>query len=148
MAEGDGCPFCRPRPDIDQYKWLVADLSVSTLYLDRDQRYSGRCLLTFNPRHEARWEQLDESESASFFADLRKAAIAVIGAVGPDHMNYASLGNVIPHLHWHLIPRFQSDPRWTKPVWTTHRGEAEPLYVDDREYEELASRIRGCLEVR
>ena len=29
----------------------------------------------------------------------------------------ASLGNVVPHLHWHVVPRYRADPRWGAPIW-------------------------------
>jgi diadenosine tetraphosphate (Ap4A) HIT family hydrolase len=35
----------------------------------------------------------------------------------PDKMNVASLGNMTPHLHWHLIPRFEDDAHFPKPIW-------------------------------
>lgn len=37
----------------------------------------------------------------------------------PDHMNIESLGNVVAHLHWHIIPRYRTDPRWGQPIWAT-----------------------------
>lgn len=35
----------------------------------------------------------------------------------PDKMNVASLGNMVPHVHWHVIPRFADDSHFPKPVW-------------------------------
>jgi len=35
----------------------------------------------------------------------------------PDKVNLASLGNVTPHLHWHVIPRFRDDRHYPNPVW-------------------------------
>lgn len=35
----------------------------------------------------------------------------------PDKVNLASLGNVVPHLHWHVIPRFADDPHFPNAVW-------------------------------
>lgn len=35
----------------------------------------------------------------------------------PGKMNVASLGNMTPHLHWHLIPRFEDDAHFPKPIW-------------------------------
>ena len=43
----------------------------------------------------------------------------------PDHVNVESLGNVVPHLHWHIIPRYVGDARWGMPIWTT-RSSAMP----------------------
>ena len=37
--------------------------------------------------------------------------------MAPDKVNLASLGNVVPHLHWHVIPRFADDPHFPNPVW-------------------------------
>jgi len=38
-------------------------------------------------------------------------------SLNPDKINLASLGNMTPHLHWHVIPRFQHDPTFPKPIW-------------------------------
>jgi diadenosine tetraphosphate (Ap4A) HIT family hydrolase len=35
----------------------------------------------------------------------------------PDKVNLASFGNVVPHLHWHVIPRFQGDAHFPNPIW-------------------------------
>jgi diadenosine tetraphosphate (Ap4A) HIT family hydrolase len=37
----------------------------------------------------------------------------------PDKINLASLGNAVPHLHWHIIPRFSDDPHFPNSVWST-----------------------------
>jgi diadenosine tetraphosphate (Ap4A) HIT family hydrolase len=49
--------------------------------------------------------------------DLRTSASAIYQTVKPDHMNYELLGNSNPHLHWHIIPRYKTDPRWGQPIW-------------------------------
>jgi len=55
--------------------------------------------------------KLFRDEFTAFMAEARQAARAIAGAFRPDLMNYASLGNVMPHLHWHLVPRYRTDPR-------------------------------------
>ena len=45
------------------------------------------------------------------------AESALREVMAPDKVNLASLGNVVPHLHWHVIPRFADDPHFPNPVW-------------------------------
>lgn len=42
---------------------------------------------------------------------------AVRDVVAPDKINLASLGNVVPHLHWHVIPRWADDSHFPAPIW-------------------------------
>ena len=44
----------------------------------------------------------------------------------PDKVNLASLGNVVPHLHWHVIARFSDDAHFPDPVWAPVRRPAVP----------------------
>ena len=37
----------------------------------------------------------------------------------PDKINLASLGNVVPHVHWHVIPRWREDSHFPDPIWAT-----------------------------
>ena len=46
------------------------------------------------------------------------AEAALCEVMAPDKINLASLGNVVPHLHWHVIPRFTDDPHFPNPVWS------------------------------
>ena len=39
----------------------------------------------------------------------------------PAKINLASFGNVVPHLHWHVIPRFADDPHFPQPSWGQHQ---------------------------
>jgi diadenosine tetraphosphate (Ap4A) HIT family hydrolase len=43
----------------------------------------------------------------------------------PDKINLASLGNFVPHLHWHVIPRYADDPHFPQPIWAVAQRSAE-----------------------
>jgi diadenosine tetraphosphate (Ap4A) HIT family hydrolase len=43
----------------------------------------------------------------------------------PDKINLASLGNKTPHIHWHVIPRFSSDPHFPETIWSAEVRETE-----------------------
>ena len=46
--------------------------------------------------------------------------------LGPTKVNLATLGNAVPHLHWHVIARFQWDSHFPGPVWAPAQREAPP----------------------
>jgi HIT domain len=56
-------------------------------------------------------------------SDLCRAQDGMRRVLEPDHFNVESLGNQVPHLHWHIIPRYRSDPRWGLPIWMTAESE-------------------------
>jgi diadenosine tetraphosphate (Ap4A) HIT family hydrolase len=135
---GAGCALCDPER-AGAGRMRVAALRTSTLYLERDQTYPGYCVLVFDRRHAAGLEALSEAERSDFLADLARAALAVADCFAPDHMNYAMLGNMVPHLHAHLIPRYRDDPRWGRPIW----GDAPPPPAVATSDAELAGRVEG-----
>ncbi len=48
---------------------------------------------------------------------------AMRDALSPVKINLASLGNMVAHVHWHVIPRFADDPHFPQPVWGTRQRE-------------------------
>jgi diadenosine tetraphosphate (Ap4A) HIT family hydrolase len=79
---------------------------------------------------------------------LMRAVFAVEGALreqlAPDKVNLASLGNQMPHLHWHVIPRFTDDKHFPDPVWAAAQrtGRAHPA-DDARLMQAIAQRLSG-----
>lgn len=142
------CPLCLPRPD-DCAHWIkVCALSVSTLYLDRNQTYPGHCQLVYD-QHVVGLENLAAAEMTRLMTDLHRAAQAIRDVCRPDLMNYTSLGNVVPHLHWHLVPRYTTDPRWGMPIYLSNPAEMRVTHLAEADYhslvEDLNLRLK-CLE--
>ena len=123
QADTQSCPFDSPRPASTDERDFVATLTISSLYLARNQTYRGHCQLIFDPRHAARPDQLTSEEWSAFCSDLYKAQVAIVRTVHPDHINIELLGNVVPHLHWHIVPRYRNDARWGQPIWLTSPAE-------------------------
>lgn len=123
LAAGEGCPFDAPREVPNDYWEPIADLDVSTLCLLTNQTYRGHCILIYTPRHVTRPDELDAREWAVFMGDLHVASRALVDVCRPDHVNVNCQGNVIPHLHWHIVPRYKTDPRWGAPHTMTHMEE-------------------------
>lgn len=142
LIRGENCPICAPREASNAYHEKVADLSVSTLYLQRNQTYRGYCVLIFNPRHVTGIEKLTPEEYTALSADVYRAAQAIAKTVNPDHMNYATLGNVIPHLHYHLIPRYKNDPRWGAPIWESDLSTMVNTTLPEADFAKLVEQLR------
>lgn len=145
---GSRCHLCEPREPNNEDRLEIASLSISTLYLFRDQRFRGYSLLTFNQRHATALEELSDAEYSAFMRDLRRASTAIRSALRPDHMNYECLGNGSPHLHWHIVPRYKHDPRWGQPIWEGwQRNEftINRFILPEQEYAEIVERIRASL---
>ncbi|MEZ0287912.1 MAG: HIT family protein [Methylophilus sp.] len=70
--------------------------------------------------------------------------------IQPDKINLASLGNKTPHMHWHVIPRFESDKHFPNSHWgeAVRDSEAQPLskVVRDQLQRVVAERVECALE--
>ena len=140
------CPLCAPRPSSNEHWDFVAQLSVSTLYLPTNQTYRGQCVLVFDPRHVARVDELTTDEWRAMADDLFRAQRAVHDVAAPDHMNIESLGNVVAHLHWHIVPRYRNDPRWGQPIWTTPLESMIDTRLPAGEREALVAELRAAVD--
>lgn len=142
-AAGRACPFDPPRAGVDEHLYFVRALATSSLYLERNQTYRGHCVLLYDRAHVVRIDQLAAKDWAALAADLHAAVTAVCAVVRPDHVNVESLGMVMPHLHWHVVPRYKTDPRWGGPIWI--RDMPVRRLAED-EYADLARQIGTALD--
>ena len=65
--------------------------------------------------------------------------------VQPHKVNLASLGNQMPHLHWHVIPRFADDAHFPDPVWATRKRDPQTIRTDKIRLVEQMKRRLGEL---
>lgn len=78
--------------------------------------YPGFCRAIWNA-HVAEMTDLNESERARLMRVVFELEAGLRELLRPDKINLASLGNAVPHLHWHVIPRFRGDPHFPGPIW-------------------------------
>ncbi len=91
--------------------------------------------------HRREMTDLTEPEAARLMARVRTTERALRDLLAPDKINLASLGNLVPHLHWHVIPRWRDDPHFPRPIWAApERGDRQPPALA-----ELAGRLRTAL---
>ncbi|HLK71125.1 MAG TPA: HIT family protein [Steroidobacteraceae bacterium] len=146
LSRGRHCPLCRPRVELSNGLYLVRQLTSCTLYLARDQRYRGTCRAIYDLRHVNRIDELTEPEWRQLAVELWHSQRAVMRTFGSDHINLASLGNEVPHLHWHLIPRYRGDGLWGAPIWRADPASVPERTLRESEYATLAAALNAALE--
>jgi len=104
------CELCLPQPDP---VWRNGQLSV---ILVDDANYPGFCRVIWHD-HVQEMSDLTAAQRVAFMDVVNHVELAQRAVLQPDKINLASLGNVVPHLHWHVIPRFQDDAHFPSPVW-------------------------------
>jgi diadenosine tetraphosphate (Ap4A) HIT family hydrolase len=75
-------------------------------------------------RHVREMTDLPAPEQGRLMAVVLAVEAHVRLSLEPDKMNLASLGNMTPHVHWHVIPRWRDDRHFPGPVWAAARHEA------------------------
>ena len=103
------------RPDADRYGIRILEGKYSDAYLQRADVQPGYTLVIWRGRHVTEPTELDEAEAAGYWAEVLAVARALISVYRPLKMDYETLGNSLPHLHTHLVPRFTDDPRPGQP---------------------------------
>ena len=78
--------------------------------------YRGFCRVIWNA-HTKEITDLARDDRNRFMDAVFQVETALRSSLNPDKMNIASLGNMTPHLHWHIIPRFRDDAAFPKPIW-------------------------------
>jgi diadenosine tetraphosphate (Ap4A) HIT family hydrolase len=82
--------------------------------------------------HVKEMTDLPAGEQLALLRIMLAAEAALREVVAPDKINLASLGNVVPHLHWHVIPRFADDPHFPNPVWGARQRDTPHAAPPDR----------------
>ncbi len=120
MAEGEPalsnatCTACLGRwPRQDHF---IANLGLSNAYLHEDQFFPGWTVVVFQ-RHATELFQLAPTERFQLIEEVCLVAKILSEVYQAKKINYELLGNQLPHIHWHLVPRLADDPAPREPVW-------------------------------
>ena len=133
------CPICRRWDDDSDLR--VAELEHSFVVLNRDQYFPGYTLL-FTRQHVTELFHLDRAVRSGLMEEVSRVAEALSTLFQPDKINYGLLGNMVPHIHWHLVPRHAAEPLWPRPIWSEAHNE---LLLSPEGYRERIGLIRQAL---
>ena len=132
---GDSCFFC-------------ADLSARSFHsgrtsealLERHAIAKGHVAVVFRGRHVANFTDLEAGELADYWKDVQDVARKIERVFSPCHVNYMLLGNIVPHLHVHVVPRYLDDSAPERPLpWTPSEVPADQYEQQFKELKEASS---------
>lgn len=116
LVNGVECGMCLSgRPARDRYGIRVRGGQFTDAYLQRAEVQRGYTVVIWRGRHVSEPTELDPVEASGYWAEVLAVARGLISYFRPLKMNYETLGNSLPHLHTHLIPRYVEDPAPGQP---------------------------------
>jgi ATP adenylyltransferase len=141
MTELPDCLYCRKDQRLHDLMIEIAPQRVSTLYFFREQTHRGRCIVAYRGHVNELFEL--PAEALTLFAqDVADAAKAIKAAVGAQKINYGAYSDKLPHLHMHLVPKFQDGPAWGAPF---EMMPAAKKYLPEPEVASLIAAIKAGL---
>ena len=106
------CELCSFKPEETVFstaKWRVIQVN--------DTDYPGFCRVIWN-EHVREMTDLPDMDRRELMDVIWTVERVVREVMKADKINLASLGNVVPHLHWHIIPRFTDDKNFPDSIWS------------------------------
>ncbi len=125
---------------------VYRDDKLSVIIVD-DAAYPGFCRVIWND-HVKEMSDLSHDDRRRINEAVYQVELALVGVMKPFKVNLASLGNMVPHLHWHVIPRFDDDAQFPNPVWAPAVRTTDELVLAARRAQlpQLADDIARRLE--
>jgi len=141
MSELPDCLYCRKDQRLHDLMIEIAPLGASTLYLFKEQTHPGRCVVAYRG-HVNELFELPDAELALFTKDVARAARAVKTAFGAAKINYGAYSDRLPHLHFHLVPKYKEGPGFGG---TFEMMPASKKLLTDAEYAAAIGAMRAAL---
>lgn len=139
------CVLCKDelKPEEGQLIWRGDDCRV---ILVNDPDLPGYCRVIWN-RHVAEMTDLSHGERDHLMTLVFAVEDAVRHVMHPDKVNIAALGNMVPHIHWHVIPRFKDDAFFPGSAWSkkTQETKASALEARRKKAQELPEAIKSVI---
>jgi diadenosine tetraphosphate (Ap4A) HIT family hydrolase len=95
---------------------VLWDDGFARIVLADEAEHPGFCRVILNA-HKKEMTDLTEAERERLMGLVYVLERALRQLLQPDKVNLASLGNMVPHVHWHVIPRFADDPHFPGAIW-------------------------------
>lgn len=105
------CPLC-----VAKDEFIIYSNDIFRVILVDDRLYPGYIRLILNS-HKKEMTDIEPEKASAIFRALLIIERNIRDIFNPDKINLACFGNMVPHLHWHIIPRYTNDTHFPNPIW-------------------------------
>lgn len=140
MSINNDCLYCNKNQTQKDLMIEICELKVSTVFLFREQTYGGRCIVAYKD-HSKELYDLQGEELLAYMEDVNKVARVMKELFTPVKINYGAYSDKLPHLHIHLVPKYENGPDFGG----TFTMNPQKTYLTDEEYMEMLAAIRSKL---
>ena len=134
MTQCELCAF-----DRQQALWKNDQLFVIAV---NDEQYPGYIRIIWN-EHKAEMTDLSANDMEIMFKCMQIVEKCMRNTMKPHKVNWAQFGNMVPHLHWHAIPRYQNDMHFPQSIWGSEQRQCPADILAQRR--ELAGQMHKLI---
>jgi diadenosine tetraphosphate (Ap4A) HIT family hydrolase len=142
METSNPCMYCANDSRVTDLMIKICELDASIVYLFKEQTYKGRCVVVYKNEHKNELFELSEENRNKFIDNVTKVASAVMKAFSPQKINYGAYGDKMPHIHFHVVPKYETTPKWGS---TFDMMPENRIYLTETEYHEVIKKITKFL---
>ncbi|WP_227544724.1 HIT family protein [Sapientia aquatica] len=132
------CELCQQQGDV------IVKADEWRVVLVNDAHYPGFCRVIWH-EHVQEMSDLPLEKRTLMMNVVWQVEQAIRDVIQPDKINLASFGNMVPHLHWHVIPRFKDDMHFPNPIWGQVERSINPAM---RERAGLIPALKAAIQAR
>ena len=123
--------------------YFIHEFEHSILVVGDHQFHKGYCLLLLK-KHVRELHELEPAVFLALSEELLTSGRAVVETFKPWKMNYSCYGNVDPHIHWHLFPRYETEADHLNHPWL-HASRFKEHQTDAEAARDVGERIKANL---
>lgn len=145
----DECSICRiiRQRNAQERDYIITELETGYALISNRWQYFRGYTLFVCKKCVCELHDLPFEYRKLFLYEMSLVSQAVFNAFNPCKLNYELLGNSCKHLHWHIIPRYGTDPKPNKPIWEIDRAIFDATVLDIAEIKQLRDAVKRELEL-
>ena len=140
MVKSSDCLYCQGNELQKSLMVVISDLKASTLFLFKEQSHPGRCVVAYKD-HVKELIEISVSDRNDFMDDDCRIAAAKQKAFSPAKINYGAYSDKLPHLHFHLVPKYADDLSFGG----TFEMNPQNTYLSEAEYDGMIKKLVNAL---